>query len=290
MLNSLENLAKSHYENFPVGSFLLPKKYRTPIHLIYAFARVADDIADEGMERPAERLRRLDEWQGSLHEAFSGRPRDEFFRALAAAVGSFGLSRSHFDDLITAFREDADHRPYAAFDDVLRYCRFSANPIGRLMLELFGCANERTVVWSDHICTALQLMNFWQDISVDTGRNRFYICESDLTLFGLSRSDLGSNAKSESFRKLMEKNLRRTEQLFQDGLPLFTAVPKHFRFELRWVWHGGMRIGEKIAARGFDTRTFRPSLSLIDHGIIFTRALRTKEYGTPSLIRSDRKE
>ncbi|MFA6469141.1 MAG: squalene synthase HpnC [Bacteroidota bacterium] len=274
MQNTLHSLAATHYENFPVGSRLIPARYREAIHLIYAFARTADDLADEGGMDTAERLTRLADWRQKLHDAVEGKPADSFFTALAAAIHRHGLSLQLFDDLLTAFRMDAADPVFSTFEEVLQYCAYSANPIGRLLLQIFKCSNENTVRFSDSICTALQLTNFWQDISVDTGRNRFYIPQEDLNTFGVHHDILRSRESSEEFRLMLRMQWERTRQLFLDGKPIFTLVAKEFRLELKLIWHGGMRILEKIEALNFDTRTVRPSLKPVDSLIILFRAIR----------------
>lgn len=274
MQNTVENIAKTHYENFPVGSFLVPKQFREEIKLIYTFARVADDLADEGTMKPDERIERIDDWQKQLHNAIRGKNSDKFFTKLAKAIQKHNLSLQLLDDLIVAFRKDAENPQYETFDELLEYCRYSANPIGRLMLQIFECSNEKTNRYSNYICTALQLSNFWQDISVDTRRNRFYIPQSELRHFGLQNSDLRSLDKKEIFRALMKTQVDRTRSLFEDGKPLLTMIAKEFRFELKLTWHGGMRILEKIETMNYDTRAHRPALTKFDKILITFRALK----------------
>ncbi len=274
MRNSIENIAKTHYENFPVGSILLPKQFRDEIHLIYTFARVADDLADEGAMKPEERIERIDQWQTKLHNAIRGKNSDKFFTKLAKAIQKHNLSVQLLDDMLVAFRQDAVNVQYDTFDDLLEYCRYSANPVGRLILQIFECSNEKTNRFSNYICTALQLTNFWQDISVDTRRNRFYIPQSELRHFGLQNSDMRSEGKKEIFRALMKIQIDRTRNLFEDGKPLFLMVAKDFRFELKLTWHGGMRILQKIEALDFDTRLHRPTLTSFDKIVIMFRAMK----------------
>ena len=273
MHRSLENLAKKHYENFPVGSRFIPKRYRKPVHLIYAFARVADDIADEGTMAPEERIAKIDEWQHSLERGLQGTGSENFFVELASTVQTFKLSPELLTDLLVAFRRDSVNPTYSSYEDLCGYCRFSANPIGRLLLQMFDCSNEQNAELSDNICTALQLTNFWQDISVDTGRNRFYIPLSDMHDFGLKKENILSDENSTAFRSLMKKEVRRTKELFRSGEPLLDLVAKNLRFELALIWHGGMRILEKIEQQNFDTRYVRSSLNALDTTRIFLRAL-----------------
>ena len=273
MLSSLEDLAKKHYENFPVGSRFVPKRYRKPVHLIYAFARTADDIADEGTMAPEERIAKIDQWQHSLEIALQGTGSETFFIDLAYAVHTFKLSPELLTDLLVAFRRDSTNPTYNSFDDLLGYCRFSANPIGRLLLQIFECSNDRTAELSDYICTALQLTNFWQDISVDTGKNRFYIPLSEMRDFGLENETLLAKEHQEAFCELIKKQVLRTKELFRLGEPLLDLAAKDLRFELALIWHGGMRILEKIEQQNFDTRNVRPTLNALDTARIFLRAL-----------------
>ena len=273
MQKTVENIAKTHYENFPVGSFLIPKRYREPIHLVYTFARVADDFADEGTMSVAERIDKLNEWQYLLHKAVKGQSSIEIFVKLSGVLAEYQIPLHLFDDLIVAFRMDASNPEYETFEEVLGYCKFSANPIGRIMLRIFDCSTDETNRLSDAICTALQLANFWQDISVDTRRNRIYIPKSDFQKFNLQPSDLTSSMNEKAFRELMKMQIDRTRNLFEIGKPLFSLVNKQFQFELKMIWHGGMRILEKIEAQNFETRNKRPALNLFDKILIVTRSL-----------------
>ena len=271
-MNSFHELARNHYENFPVGSWFIPKKYREVIHLVYAYARVADDIADEGSDSSLQRIEKLHEWEQLLVESVAGKPADDFFVRLTVGIESFHLPVHHFQDLLAAFRKDAENLSYETFDDVLGYCHYSANPIGRLMLAIFNCSTEETIRLSDNICTALQLANFWQDISVDTRRNRFYIPLVELKEHGLCLNDLSTGEHRPAFQKLMKLQIERTEKLFEEGKPLVNLVPKDFRGELKLIWHGGMRVLEKIKKINYDTRMVRPSLTYSDKALTLVRA------------------
>lgn len=273
MNHPFEKLAQQHYENFPVGSFFIPKRYRRPIHLIYAFSRVADDIADEGNMLPETRRASLDAWERSLEKALSGETEDDFFTQLAAVIREFELSPQLFRDLLIAFRKDASNPRYESFDELLEYCRYSADPIGRLLLQIFKCSNESTEKYSDRICSALQCANFWQDISVDTGRNRFYIPRAELTAFGLSEHDVTSASGQAAFREMMKHLVIRTETMLNEGKPLLDLTPKELRFEMRLIWYGGQTILRKIKDMQYDTRTVRPALTLSDKAAIFFKAL-----------------
>lgn len=269
----LDRLAAEHYENFPVASRFIPKAYRRPIHLIYAFARVGDDIADEWTDTVEERLMALDAWSQQLHTALEQGVGTEFFLDLAAAVRQYRLELQLFDDLIEAFRMDVRHAGFATHNDLLFYCTHSANPVGRLLLQIFDCATQQNCELSDRICTALQLANFWQDLFIDTGRHRYYLPEEDCRVFGVSREALTSRSGSAAVRGLIHFEVDQTKALFESGKPLLSSVPWRFRLELRLIWHGGMRIVKKIEDQEYDTLSRRPVLSTVDKFAVLFKAL-----------------
>jgi phytoene synthase len=270
---SLQSLAETHYENFPVGSFLLPKEFREPIRLVYAFARVADDIADEGNDSKETRLQRLDEWEGEFRRMLAGDTRISFFQELEETANKYEIPSSLFFELIEAFRMDAGGRDYSTFEDLLFYCRHSANPVGRILLHIFNCANDETGKFSDMICTALQLTNFWQDLSIDIKRNRVYIPHEDFERFGLTADDLKSDVGTDAIRPLLKFQVERTKKLFLGGRPLFRLIDKRFALELRLTYHGGMRMLEKVEHLAYDTLHHRPVLSRFDWALIVIRSL-----------------
>ena len=262
-----ERLARSHYENFPVGSALIPKGLRRHFYSIYAFARIADDFADEGyaehyVER--ERLESLEHWRRMLQEALAGRASHPVFVALSETAGQFDLPSTLLEDLLSAFCQDVTVRRYQSFDELLDYCRRSANPIGRLILLLFGYRDQQRLEWSDHICTALQLANHWQDVSIDLDKNRIYIPEEDLSRFDLSVDDLMRRKTNDSFKRLMKFETRRAREMFYSGKPLCTSVSGRLGLELRAVWLGGMRILERIEQNGYDVFARRPVITSTD--------------------------
>jgi squalene synthase HpnC len=275
MSPQLQDLAKIHYENFPVGSFLIPRDLRKPVHLVYAFARTADDFADEGTQSEKDRLKSLDKWEQDLINAIEGKGRDRFFDELAETIHCFSIPIVLFQDLITAFRMDARSTAYKTFNDLLGYCKCSANPIGRILLHIFKSAGEENFRLSDEICTALQLTNFWQDISIDTQRNRFYIPEEDFAAFGCNKDDNRSNTFSKEFASLMAFEVNRTRGKFRAGKPLIKNVDGKLKFELQLTWNGGMRILEKIEGLGYDTVRHRPALSWWDWITVFKRSVIT---------------
>jgi hydroxysqualene synthase len=270
--SGLETLALTHYENFPVASRFLPARTRRPIHLIYAFARTGDDIADEWPGSKDVRLRALSDWSGRLHTAVEHGEGSAFFLDLAAAIRTFGLDIQLFDDLITAFKMDVCHSGFRTYADLLQYCRHSANPVGRLMLQIFGCASKECCELSDEFCTALQLANFWQDLFIDTARGRFYIPEEDCAAFSVTRQEQQQQENTECMRELMKFEVERTRMLFAAARPLTHLVPSALSFELKLIWHGGARVLEKIERNKYDTLSARPALGMWDKLLTVYRA------------------
>lgn len=277
-----QRMAESHYENFPVGSLLIPKRLRKHVYSIYAFARVADDFADEGFgartstsaaPTQAERLAALDDWQQKLERCFAGDADHPVFIALAATVSELNLPIKPFSDLLSAFRQDVVKNRYADFDEVLDYCARSANPVGRLILLLFGYRDERLHRLSDHICTALQLANFWQDISVDIAKDRIYLPQDEMRQFGVTVGDLREARFSPQFAELMKFQVERTRELFRRGRELPELVSGRLKYELRLTWFGGTRILERIEELGYDTLNRRPAISTFDKLRLLARTL-----------------
>lgn len=273
---SLLSLARTHYENFPVGSIFLTKELRKPIQLVYAFARVADDIADEGDASKETRLTLLDEWENQLKRGLAGGKSDNFFKELADMIPKYAVPPSLLSDLIVAFRMDARGTEYDTFDDLEFYCKHSANPIGRIVLHILGCANDSNCKLSDAICTALQLTNFWQDLSVDIQRNRHYIPNEDCRRFGVTNEDLRADGGTGKVRQLLKYQVERTKKLFLEGKPLIQSINKNFAFELKMTLYGGMRVLEKIEIMQYETRRRRPTLSKLDWAAIALRSLTTR--------------
>lgn len=262
-----ERLARSHYENFPVGSVLIPKRLRKHFYSIYAFARIADDFADEAYDESytqQERLELIDQWRLMLTESIAGHARHPVFVALSQSKARFDLPTALFEDLLSAFSQDVTVRRYESFDQLLDYCRRSANPIGRLILLLFGYRDEQFHLWSDEICTALQLANHWQDVAIDLDKDRIYLPEEDLARFELTGDDLIQRRTGESFKRLTEFEIARTRAMFDSGKPLCTAVKGRLGLELRAVWLGGVRILERIEQNGCDVFTQRPVVTSTD--------------------------
>lgn len=268
-----ERIAKEHYENFPVASLAVPRNLRPYVWAVYAFARAADDLADEGTRTPAERLQALDSWEGQLNDALAGRPGGAVFVAIAETVAQTSLPVQLLRDLLTAFRMDVTTSRHQTFDDVLAYCRCSAHPVGRLVLHLFDAANAATVERSDEVCTALQLTNFWQDIAVDLQKDRIYLPLDDLRRFGYTEADLRASAMDGRFRDLMKFQVDRTRALFLSGRPLLGMVRGRLRFELDLTWRGGVAILDAIERSGYDVFRSRPVVGRADRLRILAAAI-----------------
>ncbi|MFN0085926.1 MAG: squalene synthase HpnC [Blastocatellia bacterium] len=272
-----ERMARSHYENFPVGSLLVPKRLRKHVYSIYAFARVADDLADEGHETgewtEARRLSELDAWERRLTEAVQGRADHPVFIALAETMRELSLPAAPLRNLLSAFRQDVVRRRYDTFEDLLDYCARSANPVGRLILLLFGYREEELHRLSDEICTALQLANFWQDVEVDMRKDRVYLPLEDMRRFGVTVEDLRARRFSREFASLMKFQVERARDRFNRGKSLPSRVQGRLALELRLTWLGGMRILERIEEKGYDTLTSRPRITSTDKIRILLKSL-----------------
>jgi hydroxysqualene synthase len=272
-----ERLTRAHYENFPVGSLLVPKNRRRYVYSIYAFARTADDFADEGYDTPLavqERLAALDDWGRRLEACYRGEATHPVFVALAATVRELELPAQLFRDLLSAFKQDVVKRRYANFDEVLDYCARSANPVGRLVLLLFGYRDEELHRLSDHVCTALQLANFWQDVAVDLEKDRVYLPQDDLARFGCGEEQLFARRFDGRYAALLKFQVERTRELFMQGRPLARLVRGRLSLELSLTWHGGMRILELIEREGYNTLRRRPVITKWDKAVLAARALR----------------
>ena len=263
-----------HYENFPVASVLLPSRLRQPVSAIYAFARSADDIADEGEATPTERLALLDRFRAELGAIEAGRsPESPMFRRLAPEIRSHALPIRLFRDLLDAFSQDVVKERYADFDELLDYCRRSANPVGRLMLHLYRAVSEDNLRQSDCICSSLQLINFWQDVAIDWKKPRVYLPQEDLRRFGVSDAQIAAGRVDRNWRELMRFQIDRARDLMHQGTPLGRAIPGRIGLELRMVVAGGLRILERIEAVDYDVFTRRPVLRALDWPLLSWRAL-----------------
>lgn len=270
-------LARSHYENFPVASWLMPKAARPHIAAIYAFARIADDFADEGTRLPTERLALLDDWQLRLNDAETGRvvesgnhEHDAVFVALSDTLRLF---RDHaagaeaytlLSDLLSAFRQDVTTTRYETWEDVLDYCLRSANPVGRLVLLVTRQSSPAAAAQSDAVCTALQLTNFWQDFGVDWSRGRLYVPLEIVRAHGADVADLDRDVWSAEWRAAIRDVAERTRSLFIEGRGVADQVEGRLRWELRATWLGGTRILDRIVEADYDVLRARPTLTRRD--------------------------
>ena len=271
-----ERDARSHYENFPVASLLLPKAMRPHVAAVYAFARAADDFADEGQRSVEERHALLDAWLRRLHHAVSsdepgpaprtGEPSNavEIFIAVGASIRTHSLPVTLFEDLVSAFRQDIQTTRYASWTDLLDYCRRSANPVGRLVVRIAGYRDAIFDAQSDSLCTALQLTNFWQDLRIDFRRGRIYMPAVERAAHGAIDEDLAGRRISDAWRHAVAAATDRTRALFMAGRPLCDAVGGPLRYELRATWLGGMRILDHLEKSGFDPVFIRPQLGVAD--------------------------
>jgi phytoene synthase len=270
-------LARSHYENFPVGSLLVPKRLRNHFYSIYSFARVADDFADEDYDKGYSEQDRLDllfQWRESLKQCVEGRASHPVFIALGETIKEFYLPVTLFEDLLSAFMQDVVTRRYQSFDQLKDYCRRSANPVGRLLLLLFGHRIEKLAEWSDSISTALQLANHWQDVSIDLDKDRIYIPADDLSHFDLSEEDIKQRRLDERFRRLMKFEVERARSLLEEGKPLCAALKGRPGFELRAIWSAGERILDRIEKNRYDVFCGRPVITRADKLRIILKAFR----------------
>ncbi len=257
-----EARARAHYENFPVGLFV-PKDRQRYVHALYAFMRAADDFADEP-EHEGQRRERLADWQARLEAACEGRADDPVFVALGETVRRLEIPRELLLDLLSAFRQDVEKSRYESWDELLDYCRRSANPVGRLVLIVFGQRDPELGPLSDAICTGLQLANHWQDLAVDLGKDRIYVPGELLRRHGLTEADLFARRADERFQGLMRELVARAREHFARGRPLCDRVGRELRFELRLTWLGGSRILDGIEAAGHDVFARRPQHGLFD--------------------------
>ena len=267
-------MSAGHYENFPVASVLLPASLRRPVSLIYRFARTADDFADEGDIAPRERLALLEEYRAELRRLEAGgRPASLLFLDLRETIGAYRLPLQPFHDLLDAFSQDVTKLRYANFDELLDYCRRSADPIGRLMLHLFGAAEPENLRCSDAICSALQLVNFWQDVEIDFRKHRIYLPRDDMARFGVSEAQIAERGVSGGWWDLMRCEVERARSMMLAGAPLASRLPGRIGLEIRTVVQGGLRILEKIERARGDVFRHRPVLRAWDWPLLFCRAL-----------------
>ncbi len=253
-------LARSHYENFSVVSWLLPRDLLPHFYAIYAYCRWADDLADE-TSGAAESLPLLDWWQQQLDRCYAGRPQHPVFVALLPTIETFGIPRDPFNDLLVAFRQDQRVQRYATPDDVLQYCRHSANPVGRLILYVGRCHDESRAALSDSICTGLQLANFCQDVARDWDAGRVYLPQSTLNAAGYTEAMFRDRQCNDAFRAAMRTEVDRAEQFLRDGAALIGQMPKALRRQVALFVGGGLEILRSVRRQDYDVWRRRPTVS-----------------------------
>ncbi len=267
-------MSAGHYENFPVASALLPAPLRHPVSVIYRFARSADDIADEGNLPAAERLAQLDGYRLALARLETGAPpREPLFAEVGKIVTQYRLPLQLFRDLLDAFAQDVVKGRYADFAELKDYCRRSANPVGRLLLHLFGSATDQNLEHSDDICTSLQLINFCQDVEIDWRKNRIYLPQDEIQRYDVSERQIAAGEVSGKWKALMRFQVERARVLMKSGSPLGRALPGRIGLELRAIVQGGLRILEKIDKVEGDVYRHRPVLNALDWPLLLLRAL-----------------
>lgn len=271
-------MSVNHYENFPVGSLVLPRRLRKPVHAVYAFARTADDIADEGEVADAVRLCRLEELQKELDTISRGEmPKSALMQRLQReAVRPFAMPLQPFYDLLEAFKQDVVKKRYQDFGELVDYCRKSANPVGRMMLHLYGETDSRSIAQSDGICTALQLINFWQDVAADWQKGRVYLPQEDLQKFGVTEAQIGEGRVDFAFQRLMAYECDKAHKMLKAGSPLGKTLKGRTGLELRMIILGGQRIVHKLEENKYDVFRARPKLGAKDWWQIVRRAVLKK--------------
>jgi squalene synthase HpnC len=255
-----ERLAKTHYENFSVATWFLPRRLRQHFYNVYAYCRISDDLGDE-VGNPQQSLELLDQWEAELNACYEGSPKHPVFVALRETVQQCNIPQHEFSDLLIAFRQDQTVTRFETFDDLLGYCRYSANPVGHLVLYLCGYRDAERQQLSDCTCTALQLANFWQDIYVDYGKGRTYLPLEDLRRFGVSGEDIAQRRATPQFIDLMKFEVKRAREWFALGLPLVKTVNRELAIDLELFSRGGQEILNAIERQGYDVLRARPAIS-----------------------------
>jgi squalene synthase HpnC len=253
-------LAETHYENFHVASWFLPRALRPHFHSIYAYCRISDDLGDE-VPDPVQALALLDLWGGELDACYEGRARHPVFVALAETIRACSIPKEPFADLLVAFRQDQTVTRFETMRDVLGYCRYSANPVGRLVLYACGEVSEENFRLSDYTCSALQLANFWQDVRVDYGKGRVYLPQDDMRRFGASEETIAAGIVTPEFRALLRYEVDYTRKMFEEGLPLIGRVQRDLALDLDLFSRGGLEILRAIERRGYDVLSARPAIT-----------------------------
>ena len=272
-------LARRHYENFTVASLLLPWRLRQHFYNIYAYCRWADDLADETGD-PQRSLALLDWWETHLHACYRGQTFHPVFVALAATIEKFAIPPAPFVDLLVAFRQDQRVRRYEDIGQLLNYCRYSANPVGRIVLHLARCHTPERATLSDMICSGLQLANFCQDVARDWDRGRVYLPQADCRRFGVEETTFARRECNEAFRRLLAAEVDQAEGSLRRGLPLAGLMPAGLQLDVALFAHGGLAILEAIRRQNYDVWTARPQVSKRDKWWLLARCWWRLQRGT----------
>ena len=270
-----KRLAESHYENFHVASWFLPRALRPHFHSIYAYCRISDDLGDE-VPDPAQALALLDLWGRELDACYEGRARHPVFVALAETIRTCAIPKEPFADLLTAFRQDQTITRFETMQDVLGYCRYSANPVGRLVLYACGEVSEENFRLSDATCSALQLANFWQDVGMDYAKGRVYLPQADMRRFGVTDETIAAGSATPGFRDLLRYEVDYTRRMFDEGLPLIGRVQRDLALDLDLFSRGGLEILRAIERRDYDVLSARPAITKATKLQLALRALTGK--------------
>jgi squalene synthase HpnC len=264
-------LARAHYENFSVATWFLPERLRQHFFNVYAYCRISDDLGDEVGDAHAA-LELLDQWESELNACYDGTPRHPVFVALADTVRQFEIPQHEFSDLLRAFRQDQTITRFETFQNVLAYCRYSANPVGHLVLYLCGYRNHERQHLADFTCTALQLANFWQDVTIDYAKGRIYLPLEDLRRFAVSEDDIACSRNTPAFRAMMRFEVHRTREWFQHGLPLVAKVDRELAVDIELFTRGGQEILNAIERQDFAVLGRRPVISKMRRLALVARA------------------
>jgi squalene synthase HpnC len=264
-------LARSHYENFSVASWFLPQNLRQHFFNVYAYCRISDDLGDEVGDTTVS-LQLLDQWETELNACYDGHPRHPVFVALSETVRKFEIPKHEFSDLLAAFRQDQRITRYETFDELLGYCRYSANPVGHLVLYLCGYRDSERQLLSDYTCTALQLANFWQDVTADFAKGRIYLPLEDLRRFGVSEESIRDGENRSAFREMMKFEVQRAREWFAQGLPLISKVDRKLAIDIELFSRGGQEILNAIERQDYSVLGRRPAISKSRKLALVTRA------------------
>ena len=265
--------AKSHYENFPVVSFLIPKNLRKHVAIIYWFARTADDYADEGNFSEVERLEKLNNFEYHLKQILIGKAESDYEIALANTIKEKNLTTENFFNLIKAFRQDVIKNRYENFNEVIDYCKHSANPVGRLILELFDIRSTEAYNYSDKICTALQLTNFLQDVSIDYKKGRIYLPQDEMEMLQITEKLFEDKENNHKLKQLVKHNVDRAQNLLDEGKKLFPLLSGRLRVEIIWTVAGGEEILDQIRKNDYNMLNNRPEISKTRMISLFLKSL-----------------